>query len=98
MFRPCRRVRTNGGFLEILTSPTLRDNPANHTIPQAVVSILYHHAGETVFIVQAKWGAEWLWPRLETMDEHYLVAHQLLEGLAFIHLHGIEHGVVFLPL
>ncbi|KAF8964255.1 hypothetical protein BDZ97DRAFT_1758087 [Flammula alnicola] len=77
-------------ILEFLTSPELRD-PANHTIP--IVSVLHHPDGETVFLIQAKWGSEWLWPDLESMNERYMVAHQLLEGLAFMHRNGIGHGV-----
>jgi hypothetical protein len=79
-------------ILEYLSSPALRSNPANHTIP--IISVLHHHDEETVFLVQAKWGTDWLYPILENMKERYIVAHQLLEGLAFMHGHGIGHGVV----
>ena len=83
-------------ILEFLGSPALRPDRANHTIP--IVSILHHHDEETVFIVQAKWGTEWLIPNLETMKELYVVTRQLLEGLAFMHRHGVGHGVMLLSL
>ena len=83
-------------ILEFLGSPTLRPDRTNHTIP--IVSILHHHDRETVFIVQAKWGTEWLIPDLETVKDLYVVTRQLLEGLAFMHRHGVGHGVMLLSL
>jgi len=79
-------------IMEFLGSPMMRPDCTNHTIP--IVSILCHHDGETVFIVQAKWGTDWYSSSIETMKELYAVTHQLLEGLAFMHRHGVGHGVI----
>ncbi|KAJ7938686.1 kinase-like domain-containing protein [Mycena leptocephala] len=66
---------------------SLNHEPHNHTIP--VVKILRYN--DAVFIVQARWGSRPFHPPLEP-HEWVGVAYQLLEGLAFMHKHGIGHG------
>ncbi|KAJ6595409.1 kinase-like domain-containing protein [Mycena sp. CBHHK59/15] len=72
-------------IIGVLTS--LNYDPQNHTIP--VVDIL--HCDGTAFIVQARWGDQPLYPSLN-VREWVMVAYQLLEGLVFMHKHGIGHG------
>ncbi|KAJ7817977.1 kinase-like domain-containing protein [Mycena olivaceomarginata] len=79
-------------ILERLASPPFRDNPENHTVP--VVSIL--HCDPATFLVQARWG---------DLDLHRYPsslnfwagtqAYQLLQGLNFMHEHGVAHGDIY---
>lgn len=83
-------------ILEYLASPKLRLDPANHTLP--VISILRHHDGETVFIVQPRWGMDWYSSSIETMKQLFALTHQLLESLTFMHRNLVGHGVIRLIL
>lgn len=83
-------------ILEFLSSPKLRLDPANHTLP--VISILRHHDGKTVFIVQPRWGMDWYSSSIETTKQLFELTHQLLEGLAFMHRNLVGHGVIRLSL
>ncbi|KAJ7234881.1 kinase-like domain-containing protein [Mycena haematopus] len=79
-------------ILERLVSPPLRQHPENHTIP--VMSIL--HCDRATFLVQARWGSWWLSHFPCTLSFWAGVqACQLLEGLAFMHEHGIVHGDIY---
>ncbi|KAJ7183551.1 hypothetical protein C8R46DRAFT_1308350, partial [Mycena filopes] len=73
-----------------LSSRPLRDHPGNHTIP--VVSIQAH---DTTFLVQACWGIELEVTKKSSCSLSFwagTMLHQLLEGLTFMHEHGIIHG------
>lgn len=90
MIKAVRTGSLESQILWRLASPPLRDSPGNHTIP--VVSI--QDCNGTTFLVQARWGC---------CDYHYDVPtvafwagtqlYQLLEGLTFMHEHGVAHGV-----
>ncbi|KAJ7336924.1 hypothetical protein DFH08DRAFT_1082937, partial [Mycena albidolilacea] len=72
-------------ILERLTSPTPRSLPENHTI--SVPAILY--CENAAFLVQARWGDR---PARYPSTVAFWVgvqAYQPLQGLAFIHEHGI---------
>ncbi|KAJ7088740.1 kinase-like domain-containing protein [Mycena belliarum] len=79
-------------ILERLATSPLRDHPENHTIP--VVSIL--RGDHATFLVQARWG-----DRIATQEPSPLSfwagkqAYQLLQGLTFMHEHGIAHGDIY---
>ncbi|KAJ7781697.1 kinase-like domain-containing protein [Mycena maculata] len=55
------------------------------------VSVILHH--QTAFIVQARWGNWSFFPDVPTVAFWAgIEMYQLLEGLSFMHEHGIAHG------
>ncbi|KAK7046964.1 kinase-like domain-containing protein [Favolaschia claudopus] len=71
-----------------LSSHPLRADARNHTIP-----VLHFISGVSMdFVVQAWWGEHWAWPPFDCAPSRFEMARQLLEGLQFMHDHGIAHG------
>ncbi len=75
-------------IIQFLSTDPLRADIRNHTILN--MSII--PAGEWVFFVQAFWYDNWVLPPFDTVNSRLKMSRQLLEGLAFMHEHGIGHG------
>ncbi|KAJ7093684.1 kinase-like domain-containing protein [Mycena epipterygia] len=63
-------------------------HPWNRTVPR--VSLIT--ADKWVFIVQAYWGSLWDRPPWDSVSTRLRMARQLIEGLCFMHMHGVAHG------
>ncbi|KAJ6599660.1 kinase-like domain-containing protein [Mycena sp. CBHHK59/15] len=77
-----------------LSSTSLRRFSENHTIP--VMSIFRSH--DATFVVQAYWGTLEKTHSSEVPSMSFWAAiklYQLLEGLVFMHQHGIAHGDIY---
>ncbi|KAF8523991.1 kinase-like domain-containing protein [Gautieria morchelliformis] len=73
--------------IQLLSSPPLRADPRNHTIP--LLEVL--DAREWSIIVTPECGFGH-WERCASVEEYLEYARQLFEGLAFMHQKGIIHG------
>ncbi|KAJ7488506.1 kinase-like domain-containing protein [Mycena galericulata] len=74
-------------IIKYLSTRTNRQNSWNRTIPQ----VSFIPAKEWIFIVQAYWGSLWDCPPWDSIPTRLIMAKQLIEGLCFMHTHGIAH-------
>ncbi|EJD02290.1 kinase-like protein [Fomitiporia mediterranea MF3/22] len=76
--------------IRMLSAPPLRDDPMNHTIP--VLDLIEVPESDVAFIVQEEWSSEIIDPCRPCPPIDFLRAvRQCIEGLAFMHAHGIVH-------
>ncbi|KAF7314765.1 Protein kinase domain-containing protein [Mycena kentingensis (nom. inval.)] len=84
------RSATELSLLTFLNSPKLRTDPANHTIPLL-------DSGKPLATQEWSFAAMPYWPRsvqvcvMWEVDDYFERLGQALEGLAFMHRHGIVH-------
>ncbi|KAJ7808020.1 kinase-like domain-containing protein [Mycena olivaceomarginata] len=74
-------------IIKYLSTGANRRNSWNRTIPQ----VSFIPANEWIFIVQAYWGSLWDCPPWDSIPTRLILARQLIEGLCFMHMHGIAH-------
>ncbi|KAH8116975.1 kinase-like protein [Phellopilus nigrolimitatus] len=74
----------------LLTTPPLRDDPMNHTIP--VLDLIRVPEADLGFIVQEEWSSQLITPEDPCSIRDFLRAvRQCIEGLVFMHKHRIAH-------
>ncbi|PAV23945.1 other 1 kinase [Pyrrhoderma noxium] len=77
-------------IIRLLSSKPLRDDPMNHTIP--VVDLIEVPESQLAFIVQEEWSSEIIDTENPCPLPSFLRAlHQCIEGLVFMHAHGVAH-------
>ncbi|KAI5123366.1 hypothetical protein M0805_001787 [Coniferiporia weirii] len=76
--------------IRILSTPPLRNDPMNHTIP--VLDLIEVPEEDVGFIVQEEWSSQLIDPSNPCSERDFLRAiRQCIEGLVFMHAHGIAH-------
>ncbi|KAL5511252.1 hypothetical protein ACEPAH_4467 [Sanghuangporus vaninii] len=76
--------------VKVLSTRPLRDDPMNHTIP--VLDLIEVPESDVAFIVQEEWSSQLIDPENPCSPSDFLRAlRQCIEGLVFMHKHGIVH-------
>lgn len=76
-------------YLNMSVFAELRD-PGNHTVPVLEIITLRNSWHLIIFPL---WGRKWYNPPGGQAIHYLQVACDVLDGLAFMHSHGIAHGV-----
>lgn len=87
-----KRVKTNDAestIATLLRAPPLRDNPANHCVP--ILDLFEDDVDSSISYMVMPFLRLIDSPEFETVDNLIDCADQLLEGLVFLHDHGVAH-------